>query len=379
MSKILYRKKKIGDSYLIWFQNTHLFFHLEEPAWYVFKNIVKGYKKESIAKEFTNRYSLNYDDSLKFVTEIRQKTDEMNKDYGDTSYFESNVNDINTYLYTINSTYLYDMFKKTIKFTYEYQWLENFIHPLITHLKTTDKSDFNSHFELFTYNNRIFLRVDKTIKGSWEEDESEYVKGRIFIEMLNVIHDKTDEDWMMTVHASAISNGRKTILFSAAPGSGKTTFAALLQANGYYLISDDFVPIEQSTFKAFPLPIAMSVKEGSLNLLKDLYPNLENSPLININSKKKVRFLPVDNKIIKMEFPVNEIVFIKYDKSVNFHLEKIEPVEGLKRLLNEAWIPASPSNIEIFLDKILKVSFYSLNYSDNQKALKEIDQFFKND
>ena len=67
MSKILYLKKKIGNSYLVWFQNSNLFFHLEEPAWYVLNKVDKRYKTETIAKEFSNRYSLNYDDSLKFV------------------------------------------------------------------------------------------------------------------------------------------------------------------------------------------------------------------------------------------------------------------------------------------------------------------------
>ena len=90
------------------------------------------------------------------------------------------------------------------------------------------------------------------------------------------MHDKTDADWLMTVHASAITNGKKTILFSAPPPcNGKTTIADLLQARGYKLISDAFVTIDRYSFKAYPFPIAMSVKEGSIDLLASLFPALE--------------------------------------------------------------------------------------------------------
>ena len=182
----------------------------------------------------------------------------------------------------------------------------------------------------------------------------------------------------MTVHASAISNGHKTILFSAAPGSGKSTIAALMQTRGFKIISDDFVPIERSTFKAFPFPIAMSVKEGSLDLLKPHYPELENNPIIILNPEKRIKYLPIDNRIMKMAFPVNEFIFIKYDSSVDFELEKIEPANAVKTLFEEAWIPPQPDNVAIFLDKITGISFFRLTYSNNIKALDAISQLFEN-
>lgn len=374
-----YVKRKVGKSYLIWFQNSNLYFNLEEPAWYVFKKIAKRYKTETIAKEFSSRYSIKYEDSLNFVIEIRQKIDEVNQPNSYKKYIEVFEDEINKHVYTPYSRYSYNMFNSIIELSYETSWLEDYIHPMIKHLTTTEDSSKKSHFELFTYKNRIILRLNNILKGSWAEDESEFAKGRTLLELVNVLHNKKEEDWLMTVHASAISDGNKTILFSAAPGSGKTTIAALLQANGYKIISDDFVPIEQSTFKAYPLPIAMSVKEGSLELLKSHYPELETTPLLTVYSKKQIKYLPVDSNIMKMAFPVNEFVFIKYDKSVDFLLEKIEPLNAIKQLLDEAWIPASPQNVEIFLDKILKASYYKLTYSDNQKALDTIAQLFEND
>jgi len=78
-------------------------------------------------------------------------------------------------------------------------------------------------------------------------------------------------------------------------------------------------------------------------------------------------------------FPVNEFVFIKYDKRVDFELEKLDSVEGLKFLLDEAWIPASPENVRSFLERILQASFYRLTYSDNKKAIDSITLLFNNE
>lgn len=380
MGKILYVKKKFGKSYLIWFQNSNQYFYMEEPAWYVFRNTVKRHKAETIAKEFSNRYGLSFTESLNFVLEIRQKIYDMNQTRNYEKYIDKFSNDIDNHVYSSYSSHCYNMQNKIIEFSYETSWLKSYIHPLIKHLETNgDLKKDKSRFELFTFKNRIVLKVDDVLKGSWTEDESEYVKGRVFVELINILHNKKEEDWLMTVHASAISNGRKTILFSASPGSGKTTFAALLQARGYQIISDDFVPIEQSTFKAYPFPIAMSIKEGSLELLNPHYPELGQSSMVKVNSKKKVKYLPADNKMKNLIFPVNDFVFIKYDNSVDFLLEKIEPVKALIELFEEAWIPPAAENVSIFLDKILKASFYSLTYSNNEKAIEAINQIFEDD
>ncbi|MGM0621307.1 MAG: hypothetical protein ACQETJ_09710, partial [Bacteroidota bacterium] len=324
-------------------------------------------------------YGISYNDSLNFTVEIRQKVQEMNQPHNHGKYANKFTHEIKEHSYSPYSSHCYNMHNSVIKFSYETLILENYIHPLIKHLETSGEMKCKSHFELFMHKNRVIFKVDNLLKGSWTKDEGGYVKGKVFVEMLNVMHKKTEADWLMTVHASAVSNGRKTILFSASPGSGKTTLAALLQTQGYHIISDDFVPIEQSTFKAYPLPLAMSVKEGSLDLLTSHYPELNKNSLIEINPKKKIKYLPVDTKMMNMIFPVNEFVFLKYDNSVDLLLEKTEPLEALIQLFEEAWIPPAPENVAVFLDKILKVSFYNLTYSDNQKAIEAINQLFEND
>jgi hypothetical protein len=185
----------------------------------------------------------------------------------------------------------------------------------------------------------------------------------------------------MTVHASALSNGRKTILFPAKPGSGKTTMAAMLQHKGYHMVSDDFVPIDKYEFRAWPIPIAMSVKQGSMNLISSIYPEIEDKPLNHITPEKSVRYIyPGSAQEFSLEaLPVKEFVFITYDPLVDFQWQRIDPARAVALLLDQSWVSPCEGTAEILLNQLCQWSFYELTYSDNQKALDTIENLFGND
>jgi hypothetical protein len=150
----------------------------------------------------------------------------------------------------------------------------------------------------------------------------------------------------------------------------------MLQQKGFSLLSDDFVPIERLSQYAFPFPSAISVKEGATELLSKWYPSLqrEQKPQLS-RTNKMVRYLPVDGKAIPT--PVKEIIFIKYDPTVDFEMEKLPRTEALKMLLDETWTSPSAENAGRFLDWYCSVSCYRLTYSNNEKALQTIIKLFE--
>jgi len=78
-------------------------------------------------------------------------------------------------------------------------------------------------------------------------------------------------------------------------------------------------------------------------------------------------------------FPVKDFIFIQYHNSVDFEWEKLDPLEAIKLLLDQAWIAPVQGNAAILFDKILQLSFYKLTYSNNPKALDAITNLFEND
>lgn len=379
MPAIPYLKKKIGQSYLVWFQNSNMYFQLEEPAWFVFSKTAKRYKSATIAKEFAIRYGVTLVESMTFVRDIRSEIEKMNLSDNLQDKADQFSDELNDHDFVPYSLHHYRLGNKLIAFSYESRLFEHYLHPLMSHFETKEHNPEMPLFELFSHKGKIVFRYKGEVKGVWTNDETHLVKGLIFMYLVNVMHNKTDAEWLMTVHASAITNGKKTILFSAAPGKGKTTIAALLQSHGYRIISDDFVPIDRSSFCAYPFPIAMSVKQGAMDLLAPLFPELEQKTLTYISPEKSVRYMaPAHHHAVAAEiYPVHEFIFVHFDNAVDFIWEKLDPITAIKQLLQEAWIAPAPGNAALLLDRILQISFYQLTYSNNQKALEAITNLFR--
>jgi len=380
MSTISYIKKKIGQTYLVWLQNSNQYIQLEEPAWFVFRKTTKRFKTGTIAKEFAVRYGITYDESLAFVEDIRSNIEKINQANSTSSNTIQVSDDLNNHKFSPFSVHYYKLGNQVISFSFETPLFELYLHPLIAHFETKENSADVPIFELFAWQEQVVFRYNGVVKGMWTKDETHLVKGLIFMFLINVMHGKSDADWLMTVHASAITNWKKTILFSAEAGKGKTTIAALLQAQGFQLISDDFVPIDRQSFCAYPFPIAMSVKEGSMELLTPKFPSLNEKPLNYLSAEKSVRYLSFDDvDTTKAIFPVKEFILIEYDNAIDFQMEKIDPINGLKLLFDESWISPTPGNAAILFDRIPHLSFYKLTYSNNQKAVDALTTLFNHD
>jgi hypothetical protein len=381
MAKIPIIKKKFGQSYLVWFQNSNLYTQLEEPAWFVFRKIINRYKAETIASECAIRYGLPFDECLKFVNDIRSNIQQMNQPVEISDRAENYPIELRTKKFIPYSTKRYHLTENLIEFSFENQQFESYFHPLISYLETNKTSDKISYFELYEYEGRSVLRLNGEIKGIWNLDSTHNLIGFTYMSMINAMYNKKDDFWLMTVHAAALTNGRKTILFPAESGNGKTTIAALLQSRGYQLLSDDFVPIDRHLFRAWPFPIAMSVKNGAIKVLSSLYTGLDQRPLTKTAANKTVRYLSPDYtaEFSGLAFPIKEIILIKYDSTVDFEFKTADRLNSIRLMLDQSWILPNPGNSGIFLDQVAQWSFYQLTYSNNEKAMEAIATLFDHD
>ncbi|MGD9930555.1 MAG: hypothetical protein AB7U05_11100, partial [Mangrovibacterium sp.] len=64
---------------------------------------------------------------------------------------------------------------------------------------------------------------------------------------------------------------------------------------------------------------------------------------------------------------------------VDFRMAKLEPIQAIKMLLDQIWVPPSPENVALMFDRLEQFSFYQLVYSNNRKALDAIKQLFDHD
>lgn len=368
--------REIDGLYVVWFANGNQFLRLEEPAYWILQSDQDGQSREAIIRHCTERYKIPLDESRTFVNDVLKVIEGINqwKPLYIPEFDKENVAllketpPFSVRYYSING--------KIIRFHFQSQLYEHYLHPLLQHIESVTASSEFILFELFGYNDRVVLRSNHQVKGNWNIDDSHLIIGMVFLQLINAAFDKKDQDWMAVIHASAVTNGSKTMVFTASPGSGKSTIAAMLQQKGFSIVSDDFLPIERLTQHAFPFPSAISVKEGATELLSAWYPSLmgQQEPQRS-RTNKIVRYLPVTGKAIQAA--VKEIIFIKYDPAIDFEMEKLPRTEALKMLLDETWTSPSAENASQFLDWYCGISCYRLTYSNNEKALQTVINLFE--
>ena len=191
---------------------------------------------------------------------------------------------------------------------FENEYLEAQVHPTFAHLETTESQNYKFHYQVFEEEKLIVFIKNDLMIGSWKKNESHVFQGKLSMQILIDIYKKPEEKWLGVFHASALSNGKDSLLFLGDSGNGKSTSLALLNASGFDCLADDFVPID-SEKKVFTYPAAISIKKNSVSTLLPLYPELETSAEFHFKKLNKiVRFLPPKNLNYDLKLPCKALI-----------------------------------------------------------------------
>jgi hypothetical protein len=371
--------KHIENHHLVWFGPGNEWVLFEEPAWFVYRQSEKGLSPEEVVSKCIRRYGVEEEVSRQFVKEILEKIETCKASPQSVNTQEAMKGEAFV-LSTAFSSRSYLLNGKPISIAFETDWLEGNVHPLIAHLETNEPAITQTLFELFLRDGKFGVRVTRSgAVRTWLFDQADLQKGRLFIEILNTLYDRQEDDWMTIVHGSAVTNGVDTLLFSSACGGGKSTMATLLQAHGLKVVSDDMVPVEAKSGKVFPFPAALSVKAGAIDMLLPYYPELANAPVFDFPSlNKQVRYLPLnqqfnDKKLINK---VKALIFVNYQESAEFKLERLPVLEAIKWFNQEAWVSSTPENARKYINWISKLPSYRLTYSEGVQAIDSILELF---
>jgi hypothetical protein len=373
--------KKLPDTRIVWMARSNQWLEVKEPAWYVLSQISKGRSLDYIAERCRKKYGLPISESIRFVQEISSSVEEFEKvapvlsaiDLKPDTIFQLKHKSYIQHSYHVNGIYF--------SISYGSKEAEYYIHPPLAHLKI-DKPTESTHpfFEILESGNAKILREKNNPAFYRIAEDYTRLKRKLFIEVINIIHSKTDSQWMSYIHASAVSNGKESILLSSHSGSGKSTMAALLQSEGLDLVADDLVPIDASRKNAWLFPAAISVKEGAFGLLSPYYGNLsDRSYNLYPHTHPSLRYLH-PKPYSKNDFipkPVRKIIFLRYNPEVNFNAKRLQVSEALQLFHEQAWVSHNPTHAKKFIDWFVKLECWNLEYSDTPKGMEWIKSLFK--
>ena len=179
------------------------------------------------------------------------------------------------------------------------------------------------------------------------------------------------------LHGAAIATPEGAWLLCGASGSGKSTLVAALVAAGYPLIADDILPLAEEPRGVWPVPFALSVKQGSWPVLAGRFPELEHARTFTAG-ERQVRYLwprpgavvPVDRPV-----PVAGILFPHYEPGTAVEVQLLRPLQALALLTQSgSRLGVEPEKVEPLVAWLGSLPAFDVALDALDEAVSWLDQ-----
>lgn len=368
----------LGNGQVLWFEQINKYMFAHHPADEIIERIAKGASKPSVISYCQSELDIPRSEASLIVEDfeaywkylihesegqINAPTPEMHEVTPDTP----------------TQANLLRIAGKTFSLKYDSQVAYDLVHPKFSHLETESPQDISHHLNVLHKDGYFTLIVDGEKIETWPESKEHLMGGKVSMQILQKIYDKEEDQWMGVFHAAGISDGQKCLIFAGDSGNGKSTLSALLLAEGYDILSDDFLPILSQNSKVCRFPAAISIKKESYDLIGSRFKSISkaeefNKPELN----KTFRYLPTTRTDLS-SVPCNGLIFVKYQKDSGLLLEELPREQAFQELVPDSWISGKPENAEQFVKWFNNLPCYRLIYSDNEQMIEAIDKLFKHE
>lgn len=181
--------------------------------------------------------------------------------------------------------------------------------------------------------------------------------------------------WLALLHAGAVATPTGCLLLCGDSGAGKSTLLASLLHAGFGFVADDIVPLEKGTRLIRPVPLAISIKQGSWPAIGALFPELAEAPVVRLGARR-MRFLWPGNGTASAEAagrPAAAVLFPRYVKGAPVTLTRLDHLRSLT-LLGEggSMLPSTDAGLAEFLAWWRGLAAYEISYGCLEDALRVV-------
>lgn len=366
----------IDHHYILWFEKPNNYIIINQELHNYFTQYFAAKNKLQFIKEigFKEKLKNGVLDAEAVYNDISLFIEDQNKP---SSTNESVVQHFNNNNRNFKESYQID--KHAVEIYFSSEKVKQYIHPQLMHLCCSSNAKKTTVFDIYEESNTLFLFKNEVFIGSYELINYHLLQGRFTMELLCVLHNKKEHDWLGTFHASTVSNGKEAIMLVGDSGNGKSTFCAMLMASGFDLLADDITPVLSENKEVYHYPSAISIKQGAFEILNNYFSDFNKFNSFDSGTKKgMLKYIPPNQHYnnTKQHVPCTKIVYVKYNKNTKTALTEANSNKILQTLIPDSWVSPKQQNAQQFLSWLTSLSYYELNYSNNNKAMALFKKLF---
>jgi HprK-related kinase A len=185
------------------------------------------------------------------------------------------------------------------------------------------------------------------------------------------------------IHSAVIEKNGQAVILAAPPGSGKSTLCAGLVSRGWRLLSDEMALVDRKTGGIVPVPRPISLKDESIEIMRNFQADAVIGPLSKDTSKGTVAHLrpPVDSVKRDMEsVKARYIIFPKYQRGAPTSLTARSKAKSCISLANNCfnYHILGEAGFHLLGELINDSDCFEFCYSQLEEAIPVFDAFVSN-
>ncbi len=184
----------------------------------------------------------------------------------------------------------------------------------------------------------------------------------------------------LAIHAAVLERNGKALIMPAPPGSGKSTLCAVLIQEGWRLLSDEMCLIDLSNSKIVPYVRPVSLKNQSLQLVQQWYPQAQIRQVTSGTTKGTVGYLlpsELSWQNCKLAAHAAWVVFPQYEAGARpARFQPVSSADAFMHLAHNSFNYAvlAEQGFNSLSRLTQQTEAYRLEYADIEQALAELNQ-----
>lgn len=179
----------------------------------------------------------------------------------------------------------------------------------------------------------------------------------------------------LMLHAAVIERDGHAVILPAPPGSGKSTLCAALIHRGWRLLSDEMTLISTVNAEIIPLCRPVSLKNESLNIIRDFAPSAVFGDIVPDTSKGSVGLMKVEKHHldrVKSTARPGWVIFPKYVPAATARLTPRSRADSMLELGRNAFNYGllGASGFHTLADVVDQSDCYDFEYSELDDAVQ---------